>query len=224
MDLKKSTKNQHQRRTDQREVHSRPQGGNPSRPSRTSNLNHKLQRVHQETRSHAKVLEELTRDQWENHFTPEWFITLLWNDLPTRHDAVEGHTRHFRNVFLTSLLNQPIKRIPEPPARPALVFFQERKPVINRGREVLAFHTHLHLGRLPDPLNHLWYLENLIRQKVAPRVLKLLKTTTEGNRGVVIKPWVWDHHSFYNLKDYYRYQRLQDPDLVLDFKNSDLLF
>ena len=162
MTLTNTTKNTIQRRTERSEVHSRPKGGNPSRSSRTSNLNHQLQRVHQETRSHAKVLEELTRDQWENHFTPEWFITLLWNDLPTRHDTVEGHTRHFRNVFLTSLLNQPIKRIPEPPARPGLVFFQERKPVINRGREVLAFHTHLHLGRLPDSLNHLWYLDHLI--------------------------------------------------------------
>jgi len=96
--------------------------------------------------------------------------------------------------------------------------------VITRGRQITAFHTHLHLGPLPDHQNHLWYLDTLIHQKVAPRVQKLLKTTTEGNRGVVIKPWVWDHHAFYNLKDYYRYQRFQDPDLVLDYRNSDLKF
>jgi hypothetical protein len=97
----------------------------------------------------------------------------------------------------------------------------ERNPVIRHGRQILAFHTHLHLGALPDPLNHLWYLDHLIHQKVSPRIQRLLKTTSEGNRGVVIKPWNWDHHAFYNLKDYYRYKHHQDPDLVIDYKNSD---
>ena len=125
---------------------------------------------------------------------------------------------------MTSLLNQPLKKLPEPPFRPHLVFFHERKPVITRERQITAFHTHLHLGALPDPLNHLWYLDHLIHQKVSPRVQRLLKTTSEGNRGVVIKPWNWDHHAFYNLKDYYRYKHHQDPDLVLDYQNSDLVF
>jgi len=125
---------------------------------------------------------------------------------------------------LTQLLNQPLKKIPEPPFRPHLVFFHERKPVIRHGRQILAFHTHLHLGALPDTLNHLWYLDHLIHQKVSPRVQKLLKTTSEGNRGVVIKPWNWDHHAFYNLKDYFRYKQNQDPDLILDYQNSDLVF
>ena len=96
--------------------------------------------------------------------------------------------------------------------------------MIVKGRQITAFHTHLHLGALPDPLNHLWYLDYLIHQKVSPRVQKLLKTTSEGNRGVVIKPWVWDHHAFYNLKDYYSYRHHQDPDLVLDYENSDPFF
>ena len=80
------------------------------------------------------------------------------------------------------------------------------------------------MGALPDPLNHLWYLDHLIHQNVSPRVQKLLKTTSEGNRGVVIKPWNWDHHAFYNLKDYYTCKHHQDPDLVLDYQNSDLVF
>ena len=41
---------------------------------------------------------------------------------------------------------------------------------------------------------------------------------------MVIKPWVWDHHAFYNLKDYYFYRHHQDLDLVLDYQNSDLVF
>ena len=223
MDLKKSTKYKHQNRTDQREVHSRPKGVNPQDQS-GRDLNRKLIKVHQRTGSFGKVQEELIRLHWENNFRPQWFITLLWNDLPTRSETATSHSRHFRNVFLTSLLNQPLKKLPEPPFRPHLVFFHERKPVITRGRPITAFHTHLHLGALPDPLNHLWYLDHLIHQKVSPRVQRLLKTTSEGNRGVVIKPWNWDHHAFYNLKDYYRYKHHQDPDLVLDYQNSDLVF
>jgi len=223
MNYKKSTKCNHKNRTERSEVHSRPKGVNPQDQSRRD-LNHKLIRIHQRTGSFGKVQEELIRLHWVNNFQPHWFVTLLWNDLPTRSETSISHSRHFRNVFLTSLLNQPLKKLPEPPSRPHLVFFHERKPVIRQGRQILAFHTHLHLGALPDPLNNLWYLDHLIHQKVSPRVQKLLKTTSEGNRGVVIKPWVWDHHAFYNLKDYYSYRHHQDPDLVLDYENSDLVF
>jgi len=223
MTLKKVTKDQHEGRTERSEVHSRPKGVNANKTS-SRYLNQRLVKIHQETRSFAKVQEELIRYQWENSFQPQWFITLLWNDIPTRPETTIGHSRHFRNVFLTQLLNQPLKKIPEPPFRPHLVFFHERKPVIRHGRQILAFHTHLHLGALPDTLNHLWYLDHLIHQKVSPRVQKLLKTTSVGNRGVVIKPWNWDHHAFYNLKDYFRYKQNQDPDLILDYQNSDLVF
>ncbi|MDA7685543.1 hypothetical protein N8608_03160 [bacterium] len=65
----------------------------------------------------------MINDQWENNFQPQWFITLLWNDLPSRSETVISHSRHFRNVFLTSLLNQPLKKLPEQPLRSQLVFF-----------------------------------------------------------------------------------------------------
>ena len=213
MTLTNTTKNKIQKRTERSEVHSRPKGVNPQDHSRTK-LNQKLIRIHQKTGSFGKVQEELIR--------PHWFITLLWNDLPTRHDTAEGHAKTFRNVFLTKLLkcNSPT-RIPDPPARPQLVFFHERKSVITRGLQITAFHTHLHLGPLPEHQNHIWFLDHLIHQEVAPKVRNLLKTTTEGNKGVVIKPWVWDHHAFYNLKDYYRNKYDQDADLVIDYINSD---
>jgi len=224
MTLTNTTKNTIQKRTERSEVHSQPKGVNPQDHSRT-NLNQRLTRIHQRTGSSPKVLQELIRTQWETNFRPNWFITLIWNDLPTRFDTTEGHAKTFRNVFLTRLLkcNSPTK-IPNPPARPQLVFFHERKPMITRGRQITAFNTHLHLGALPDPLNHLWYLDHLIHQEVASKVRNLLKTTSEGNKGVMIKPWVWDHHAFYNLKDYYRYKHHQDSDLVIDYQNSDLRF
>jgi len=73
-------------------------------------------------------------------------------------------------------------------------------------------------------LNEQWYLDVLLKGCVAPKVKKLLKTTNKGNEGVVIKRWNRKHHGSYNLKDYYKYKHHQDSDLVLDYKNSDLLF
>jgi len=156
MTLTNTTQNTIQKRTERSEVHSRPKGVNPQDQSRKLQ-NQKLIRIHQKTGSFGKVQEELIRQNWETNFRPHWFITLLWNDLPTRFDTAEGHAKIFRNVFLTKLLrcNSPTK-IPDPPARPQLVFFHERKPVITRGRQITAFHTHLHLGPLPDHQNHLW--------------------------------------------------------------------
>ena len=155
MSYPKSSKTNHKRRTDRREVHLRPMGVNPQGQSRRD-LNRQSIKIHQRTGSLGKVQEELLRLHWENNFRPQWFITLLWNDLPTRSETVISHSRHFRNVFLTSLLNQPLKKLPEPPCRPHQVFFHERKLLIHEGRQILAFHTHLHLGALPDLLNHLW--------------------------------------------------------------------
>ena len=154
MTLTNTTKNQTLKRTERSEVHSRPKGVNPQDHSRKLQ-NQKFIKIHQKTGSFGKVQEELIRQNWETNFRPHWFITLLWNDLPTRFETVEGHTKTFRNIFLTKLLkcNSPT-RIPDPPARPQLVFFHERKPVITRGRQITAFHTHLHLGPLPDHQNH----------------------------------------------------------------------
>ena len=116
----------------------------------------------------------------EKNFRPQWFISFLWNYLPTRSETVISHSRHFRNVFFTSLLNQLLKKLPEPPLRPQLVFFHERKLVITRGRQITACHTHLHMVALPDPLNHLWYLDHLIHQKVSPRAINSSRSLQRG--------------------------------------------
>lgn len=222
MDLKNCTINNQKNQPDRREGCSLPSGGNRKSPPRE--FDRQLERIYSRTKSRNLVYKEIISNQWKENFQPKWFVTLLWNDLPTRSEVVSSHARHFRNVFLTSLLDTDLKHLPEPPARPHLIFFHERKPVIIRGRQIIAYHTHLHLGPLPDHQNHLWYLDHLIHQKVAPRVQKLLKSRSKDNEGVVIKPWIWNHHAFYNLKDYYRYQHHQDPDLILDYLNSDLKF
>jgi len=223
MTLTNTTQNTIQKRTERSEVHSRPKGVNPQDHSRT-NLNQRLTRIHQKTGSFGKVQEELIRYQWENSFLPKWFITLHWNDLPTRPEVIQSHARHFRNVLLTTLLNKSLKKLPGPAFRTKLVFFHERSFVVKNNKSILAFHTHLHLESLPDHQNHQWFLEHIVHHQVKPHVQKLLKATNTDNEGVVIKPWVWDHHAFYNLKDYYSYKHHQDSDLVIDYLNSDLIF
>ena len=213
------------------EEHFRVKRGNESPPtsephhcSRNS-LNRELQKIKSKTNSFGKVMEKVIQNQWETNFRPHWFITIHWNDLPTSYAQVEGHTKHLRNVFLTQLMRCGSPRdLPDPPGRPSAIFFHERSPVICRSRQILPFHTHLHLEKLPSPLNEQWYLDVLLRNQVAPRVQKLLKTKTEENKGIVIKRWNQKHHGTYNLKDYYKYKYHQDPDLVLDYDNSDLDF
>ena len=213
------------------EEHSRVKRGNESPPLSEPHKNYKksfdrkLRQIYSRTKSFGKVMETTVKDQWESNFRPHWFITIHWNDLPTSYDTVEGHTRHLRNVFLTQLMRCDSPRdLPDCTGRPSAIFFHERSPVICRNRLILPFHTHLHLEKLPSPLNEQWYLDVLLRNQVAPRVQKLLKTNTEGNKGIVIKRWNKKHHGSYNLKDYYKYKYHQDSDLVLDYKNSDLLF
>ena len=221
----------HQRSSERSEEHSRVKRGNESRPtpelhhsSRTS-FNRNLQRIHSKTKSFGRVMEKVIQNQWESNFRPHWFITIHWNDLPTSYVQVEGHTRHLRNVFLTQLMRCGSPReLPDPPGRPSAIFFHERKPVICRGRQILPFHTHLHLGKISSPHDNYAFLHLLMHHQVAPRVKKLLKTTTLHNKGLVIKRWNQKYHGSYNLKDYYKYKHHQDSDLVLDYKNSDLLF
>ena len=122
MSYPKSTKLNHQRRTDRREVHSRQTGVNPQGQSRRD-LNRQLIKVHQRTGSFGKVQEELLRLHWENNLQPQWFITLLWNDLPTRSETAISDSRHFRNVFLSSLLNQALKKPSKSASRRSLLFF-----------------------------------------------------------------------------------------------------
>ena len=174
---------------------------------------------------------------WEQ-YTPEWFVTILWNDYPTSPITSASHTRHLRNKLLCEICG--VSRcgdLPDFPNRLGITAFQERTESQN-GK--VTFHTHLHLydheqrvGKDCQPSasrfsseDHLHYI---IRYKVGSKVQKLLKSTTNGNDGVVVKRWVEDHHRYYNLKEMERQKKktltryTQDGDLLLDIENSDLL-
>ena len=174
---------------------------------------------------------------WDK-YPPEWFVTILWNDLPTSPITSTSHTKHLRNKILCEVTGK--KRcddIPEFPDRLGITAFQERTEMQN-GQ--ITFHTHLHFYNsssgsaiITDSMNGLWQnseqLHFLIRYKLGTKIQKLLKSTTNGNEGVVVKRWNKDHHRYYNMKEMERQKKkvltryTQDNDLLLDVLNSDLL-
>lgn len=168
---------------------------------------------------------------WDQ-YKPEWFITLLWNDYPTSPITAASHTRHLLNIFLKDVCGcKRCGEIPEFPYRMGVTSFQERTED-HDGKVV--FHTHLHLfntnsyfdrpNRQGDE-----YLKWFLTHKVGRKVYRLLKTSSIGNEGVVVRKWNEDHHRYYNLKEMERQKKkaltryTQDGDLLLDIENSDLL-
>ena len=183
-------------------ANSRPEGGNTSRLNAT----------------YIDAIKTLIENQW-NSYQPSWFITIQWSPAPTTFNNASGHARHFRNKFLTAVYNCNLKQLPEPQDRCKLIWFHERAPD-PKGR--LIYHSHLHLTPVPQ-VTTAHHLQWIIARRVAPgfHCLKHLNRTVDP--GVVIRPWNHDHHAFYNLKDFYRYQHHQDSDLIVDVQMSDLM-
>ena len=161
---------------------------------------------------------------WSKH-EPEWFITLIWNDLPG--DAIRSgsHTRHFRNVLLRNLTGaKKCSDIPRFPERPGLMCFQERTLIQGR----VTFHTHVHLSNVNGRWGSALVFESFLKDSIRPHCSKLLKSDSAGNRGIIVKSWKDECHRTYNLKEFNRQKMssmenyTQDPDLLLDVLNSDL--
>ncbi len=196
-----------------------------------------------------KIMDKLNRayvkwilNTWDE-YNPEWFVTVLWNDMPTDQITAASHTRHLRNKILCETTGiKKCGKLPEFPNRLGMTVFQER--TMNPKGKV-TFHTHMHLYNTssgsaifshPEPRwDNASQLHFLLRYNLGTKIQKLLKSTTSGNEGVVVKKWVKEHHEAYNFKEVARQQKLlitryteackyaQDKDLLLDVMNSDLL-
>ena len=183
-------------------ANSRPKGGNESR------LN----------RNYMKTLKTLLENQWNQH-QPNWFITIQWSPAPFVFTTASKHAKHFRNKLLSYLYSTNLKKLPQPEDRCKLVWFHERAQD-PQGR--LIYHSHLHLTK-PPGVNSAHHLQWIIADKIAPGFETLKNLNRKIDPGVVIIPWNYEHHAFYNLKDHYRFRHHQDSDLNLDYKFSDLI-
>jgi hypothetical protein len=183
-------------------ANSRPKGGNDSGLNAT----------------YIEAIKTLIEKQW-NAYLPAWFITIQWSPAPTTFTHASDHSRHFRNKFLTSIYSCTLKQLPDPEERCKLIWFHERAQD-PKGR--LIYHSHLHLTEVPQ-VNTAHHLQWIIARRVAPRFHCLKHLNRKTDPGVVIRHWNHDHHAFYNIKDFYRYQHHQDSDLVLDIELSDLI-
>jgi len=188
-----------------------------------------------------KALTKWILETWDK-YPPEFFATILWNDMPTDVITAQSHTRHLRNLLLREATG--VKRcgdIPPFPHRLGITAFQER---IMTDKGKVTFHTHFHLYNnsrtgsaiITDPKQVIWdspsELEYVLQYKIGQKIQKLLKSTTPGNKGVVVKRWNKTHHQTYNFKEIKRQacnrykvaaRYAQDKDLLLDVLNSDLL-
>jgi len=168
----------------------------------------------------------------ENFYPPQYFMTILWNDLPSDSITASSHTRHLLNVLKCKFYS--VKRcsnIPCFPKRFGAIVFQERKPFIQTRFDKykkkystykIAYHTHIHIINWNLKETRINFIRDQIIDKLGDHVYKLLKTDTEDNRGLTLKKWSDDYHSNYNYKDF-NYKYSSDGDLVLDYENSDLI-
>lgn len=168
---------------------------------------------------------EWVLNTWQR-YEPEWFVTLLWSDLPTSPVVSSGHTKHFRNVFLRKSCNvNSCKKIPDLNKRPGITAFQERTEINGK----VVFHTHLHIYNSRGRWQSADDLLSFIRRNVGTHVEKLLKSESLFNKGVTVKNWSEKQHQNYNFKELRRNRHPsldrynQDKDMLLDVESSDLL-
>ena len=163
---------------------------------------------------------------WEQ-YEPQWFVSLLWNDLPSDPITTAGHAGALRNLLLAHISGvSHAKKIPEFPNRIGITTFHERTETKERK---VSFHTHMHIYNSEGIWSNEADAFYTIRYEVGKHVKRLLKSDSPGNRGVVVKPWQSERHNSYNFKEMKRHHLknrtrwIQDRDLLLDPINSDLL-
>jgi hypothetical protein len=213
-------------RCERSEQHSLAKRVNESEQLKNPQVFRKLRTTQDSSKIHKAIIEY----QFQEIFQPHWFGSIQWQPFIADYTSAVKETRHFRNKFLCALLNTKPKKIPNSPERPRIIWFHEKAPVIinpqepSNPRYKIAFHTHFHLEKCPEPYDSWIHLDWLIRQKVAKGFHRFSTNNSSENKGFVLKPWIREHHANYNLKDYYRFKHHQDSDLVLDIENSDLEF
>jgi hypothetical protein len=216
-------------RCERSEQHSRAERVNESRPHKLHKDRDRFRHL-RASQDPTKIHQAIIQYQFQEIFQPHWFGSIQWQPFISDYSTAVKEANHFRIKFFCALLNTKPTKIPNPPARPRIIFFHEKAPVLinpqepHNPRYKIAYHTHFHLEQCPEPYESWIQLDWLIRHHVAKGFHRFSSSNSSENKGFVLKPWVREHHANYNLKDYYRYKHHQDADLVLDPENSDLKF
>jgi hypothetical protein len=169
----------------------------------------------------SRVFQEYLRYQFECVYQPAWFGSVIWYPYPTNYLEAEKEARHFNNKLFNAIKRNNIKTL----NKPRIIWLHERtneiinpysrKPIYKR-----AYHSHFHLEAVSG-FHSAKSIDKLIQNEVRPKFKKLTRKDTTFNKAIVVLEWNYDRHCSYNAKDYFK-RNLDDNDLVLDYRNSDL--
>jgi hypothetical protein len=173
-----------------------------------------------------QIFNDYVAYQFDSVFTPAYFGTVCWTPFIFHYEEVVKESRHFNNKLFTAIYDCKLHQVPKLPTRSRIIFFHEVKdtlinPKSSSPKFKPTFHTHFHLEG-SDLINNAIHLDSMIQSKVRPRFNRLSRPDTAANKAIVIKSWIHEFHTAYNVKDYYSRQNCQDGDLVIDYRNSDL--
>lgn len=207
---------------------SRPLSAHPSKKKSPFNQ-HRLDRHLRILSSKGpknQIFSDYIAYQFDSVFTPAYFGTVCWTPFIFHYEEAVKESRHFNNKLFTAIYDCKLHQVPKLPTRSRIIFFHEVKdtlinPTSPSPKYRPTFHTHFHLEG-SDLIHNAIHLDSMIQSKVRPRFNRLSRPDTAANKAIVIKPWVYELHAAYNVKDYHSRHNRQDGDLVIDYRNSDL--
>ncbi|MCT0219504.1 hypothetical protein KQ304_10945 [Synechococcus sp. CS-1329] len=168
---------------------------------------------------------EYLKELYSTYSNPKWFITIEYYPIVRSFEEAVNEARYINNMLLSKMLKCNKRKIKKHPERPLALWFHEKQNMIinqsnSRPRYGIGYHSHLHLGCCPDPYDtYNTEIKCLLGFYLTTKAQRISKNKSRFNQGVVILPWNYKRHAFYNLKDFSRFQNHQDRDLVLDIEN-----
>lgn len=178
-----------------------------------------------ESSSILDATKESLKEIYSTCGNPTWFITIEYYPVIRIYEEAEKEARYINNMLLSKVLKCNKRKINEHPERPLVLWFHEKQNMIinqskSRPKYGIGYHSHLHLGCCPDPYGtYNTRAKFLLDYYFTTKAQRTSKNKSKFNQGVVILPWIYKRHAFYNLKDFSRFRHHQDYDLVLDYKN-----
>lgn len=201
----------------------KPTQGSKRLVSSKKSLQHRNRKIN--SSSILDATEEYLKELYSTYSNPTWFITIEYCPIVRSFEEAVNEARYINNMLLSKMLKCNKRKIKKHPERPLVLWFHEKQNMIinqsnSRPRYGIGYHSHFHLGCCPDPFDtYNTKIKYLLDFYLTTKAQRISKNKSVFNQGVVILPWVYRRHAFYNLKDFSRFRNHQDHDLILDYKN-----